>query len=319
VILTQMPDLPPRPLTPANAAFRRDFYSRWGREWAVIAGSARHAEYAPFEQALSVKTVSAGREHYFVDRRRITVTPGDYLVLNEGRRYSSLLESPQGATSFCLFFPFGAAARCWRETSQSPEQALDPPDIGASASGIAFTENLRPHDALVSPVLRFIRREVERGIRDDGWLEEQFQFLLVRLLRAEAKVARLPDRLACTRPSTRKELVRRLGRAVDYMRSNLQDEIRLAGLAREACLSPYHFLRMFRQLYGMTPVSYLRRLRTERALQLLDSTSLGIDEVAAQVGLTRLSLWRAIRREHGSSPDRVRRGIEAAQDFGARR
>jgi AraC-like DNA-binding protein len=318
VILTEMPDLPPRPLTAANAAFRRDFYSRWGREWAVIAGTARLAEYATFEQALSVKTVSAGREHYFVDRRRITVTPGDYLVLNEGRRYASLLESPQGATSFCLFYPFGAAARCWREMSQSPEQALDLPDVGPSA-GIGFTENLRPHDTLVSPVLRFIRREIERGVRDDRWLEEQLQYLLVRLLRAEARVARLPDRLDCTRSSTRRELVRRLGQAADYMRSNLQDEIRLADLARAACLSPYHFLRMFRQLYGITPVSYLRRLRTERALRLLDSTSLGIDEVAAQVGLTRLSLWRAIRREHGSSPGRIARRRGRLQDPGARR
>src|SRR5262245_52536681 len=105
-----MPDLPPRPETPANAAFRRDFYRRWGREWCVVTGSARRAEYAEFEQALSVKAVSSGREHYFVDRRRITVTTGDYLVLNEHRRYASLLESPHGATSFCVFYPFGAAA-----------------------------------------------------------------------------------------------------------------------------------------------------------------------------------------------------------------
>jgi hypothetical protein len=42
LILTNMPDLPPRPETPANASFRRDFYRRWGREWCVVAGSARH-------------------------------------------------------------------------------------------------------------------------------------------------------------------------------------------------------------------------------------------------------------------------------------
>jgi AraC family transcriptional regulator len=306
LILTQMPDLPPRPLTPSNASFRRDFYSRWGREWTVVAGSARYAEYAPFEQALSVKTVSAGREHYFVDRRRITVTPNDYLVLNEGRRYGSLLESPQVATSFCLFYPFGAAVRCRGEMSQSLEHALDRPDSETSGE-LAFTENLRPHDSMVSPVLRFIRREIERGTDDAGWLEEQFQYLLVRLLRGEAMVARLPDRLDCARPATRKELVRRLGWAVDYMRSNLHDEIKLAELARAARLSSYHFLRMFRQVYGTTPVGYLRQLRTQRALQLLDSTSLEVNEVAAQVGMTRLSLWRAIRRERGSSPSRNRR------------
>jgi AraC family transcriptional regulator len=306
LILTSMPDLPPRPETPANASFRRDFYRRWGREWCVVAGSARHAEYEVYEQALSVKMVSAGREHYFVDRRRITVTPNDYLVLNEGRRYGSLLESPQGATSFCLFYPFGAAERCAREMSRPLAQTLDAPEVELEG-GIAFSENLRPHDSLVSPVLRYIRREIERGTDDETWLGEQLHYLLVRLLRSEALVAALPERLDCARAATRKELVRRLGWAVDFMRSNLHEELSLERLAQAARLSSYHFLRMFRQVYGTTPVGYLRELRTQRAMHLLDSTTLEVNEIAAQVGMTRLSLWRAVRRERGTCPSATRR------------
>jgi AraC-like DNA-binding protein len=301
-----MPDLPPRPETAANAAFRRDFYRRWGREWCVVTGSARHAEYAEFEQAFSVKTVNSGREHYFVDRRRITVTPSDYLVLNEGRRYASLLESPRGATSFCVFYPFGAAALRSREMSQTLGQALDTLDVGSGGSPL-FVENLRPHDTLVSPVLRHMQREIGRGLRDENWLEEQCEFLLMRLLRTEAVVSLQPQRLACVRAATRRELARRLGWAVDCMRSNLEAELSLPQLAGVAHLSPYHFLRMFRQLYGQTPVAYLRDLRTARALELLDSTSFGIDEVAARVGMTRSSLLRTVKRELGKCPSKARR------------
>jgi transcriptional regulator GlxA family with amidase domain len=64
---------------------------------------------------------------------------------------------------------------------------------------------------------------------------------------------------------------------------------------------------MFRQLYGQTAVAYLRDLRTGRALELLDSTSLGIDDVAARVGMTRSSLLRAVRRELGKCPSKARR------------
>jgi AraC-like DNA-binding protein len=309
VIVTHMPDLPPRPETPANAAFRREFYRRWGREWCVVTGTARYAEYAEFEQAFSVKTVTAGREHYYVDRRRITVTPSDYLVLNEGRRYASRLESPERATSFCVFNPFGALARRSRELTQTPEQALDTLDVGVGETPLCV-ENLRPHDTLVSPVLRHMQREIERGLRDERWLEEQCEFLLMRLLRREAAVPAQQQRLTCTRASTRRELARRLGGAVDRMRSNLAAELTLAELAAVARLSPYHFLRMFRQLYGRTPVAYLRALRTERALALLVSTSLSMDEVAASVGMTRSALWRAVRSARGVSPTgaRVRKG-----------
>jgi len=156
-------------------------------------------------------------------------------------------------------------------------------------------------------VLRYIRREIERGTDDETWLGEQFQYLLVRLLRSEALVAALPERLDCARAATRKELVRRLGWAVDFMRSNLHEQLSLEQLAQAARLSSYHFLRMFRQVYGTTPVGYLRQLRTQRALHLLDATTLEVNEIAAQVGMTRLSLWRAVRRERGTCPSAARR------------
>lgn len=36
MILTEMPDLPPRPLTAANAAFRADYFARWGKENLIL-------------------------------------------------------------------------------------------------------------------------------------------------------------------------------------------------------------------------------------------------------------------------------------------
>ena len=47
MILRDQPDLPPRPLTPANADFRRRFYARWGHENAVILFCTRQAEFPP--------------------------------------------------------------------------------------------------------------------------------------------------------------------------------------------------------------------------------------------------------------------------------
>jgi hypothetical protein len=41
MILTTLPDLPPRPETAANAAFRRRFYVRWGHENAIVCGYGR--------------------------------------------------------------------------------------------------------------------------------------------------------------------------------------------------------------------------------------------------------------------------------------
>jgi hypothetical protein len=102
-------DLPPAPETRYNKAFREAFYSQWGKGNWIVCGWAHRAEYTRFRQNLSFKTVSDGTERYLVDGRRITVTDNTYLVLNEGREYSSILESPRRAFSFSIFVRPGLA------------------------------------------------------------------------------------------------------------------------------------------------------------------------------------------------------------------
>jgi hypothetical protein len=60
MILTELPDLPPRPETPANAAFRRDYVARWGKENTVLCGRSRLAEYPRVNHPLSIKMAWAG-------------------------------------------------------------------------------------------------------------------------------------------------------------------------------------------------------------------------------------------------------------------
>ncbi|MBZ5538496.1 MAG: AraC family transcriptional regulator [Acidobacteriia bacterium] len=68
---------------------------------------------------------------------------------------------------------------------------------------------------------------------------------------------------------TQKEYARRVNAALDFIDSNLAEEISLAKLASIACFSPYHFHRIFSALVGEPPAEYVRRLRLEKAAGLL--------------------------------------------------
>lgn len=303
MILTELPDLLPRPETPRNAAFRREFYRRWGRENCVISGSAHRAEYRVFRQMLSIKCVARGTEDYFIDRRRIRVTDGTWLVLNEGRAYGSLLEGPGEAYMFSIFFRPGLAREIAGGLRQSLSQALDSGPANSTFDA-EFAETLRHHDTSVSPVLRYIQREVALGMRDELWLEEQCQFLLTRLLRSQQRQRRPLEDISAMRPERRVELLRRLERAEDFMHARLPESISLQEIAAAAHISRFHFLRVFQSVYGVTPVAYLRDLRVRRALALLESTRHGVAEIAMSVGMSRVALWRALRARGYAKPQR---------------
>jgi AraC-like DNA-binding protein len=313
VILTELPDLPPRPPTARSAAFRRDFYRRWGHENCVVSGNAKRADYGFFRQTLSIKCVARGHENYFVDRRRITVSDDTFLVLNEGREYASSLNNPTQAYSFSIFFRPGIAQEIAGALRTPIDAALEDGPHSRLAS-IEFNESLRHHDSKITPVLRFIQRHVATGVRDEAWLEEQCQFLVERMILGQRPLTRLfgAEPGGTSRPR-RVEIARRLEWAADFMHSNLGSDITLEDIAAAARLSRFHFLRLFTSAHGRTPTAFLRELRMRRALALLGSTTLGISEIAWRVGMSRITLWRSLQSEKGAGARDLRRLEEASR------
>jgi AraC family transcriptional regulator len=104
----------------------------------------------------------------------------------------------------------------------------------------------------------------------------------------------------------------RIERVVDYVAEHLDDELDLETLAGVACLSPYHFHRIYRGLLGETVNETVRRLRLQRAaIDLLDR-ELSIERAAHRAGYqSQAAFTRAFRAEYGEPPARYRgaRGI----------
>ena len=94
-----------------------------------------------------------------------------------------------------------------------------------------------------------------------------------------------------------------LRRATDYINDNLHADLSLAELAATVSLSPYHFARIFKRAFGLSPHQYVIRQRVEQARQLLESTPQTVGEVAAAVGFyDQGHLARHMRRLLGVAP-----------------
>jgi len=92
------------------------------------------------------------------------------------------------------------------------------------------------------------------------------------------------QQLPPVKQSTKIELYKRLSYSMDYIHSGFCRAIELNTLAATACLSKYHFLRLFKLAYGLSPHQYIQQLRLEKAKQLLQDGSLAINDIADTLG-----------------------------------
>src|SRR6202140_5916775 len=92
-----------------------------------------------------------------------------------------------------------------------------------------------------------------------------------------------------------------------WIDANSHQEIDLEGVAGQAGISPFHFLRLFANVIGATPHQYLVRSRLRHAARLLADGELSITDVAYDVGFGDLSNFvRTFHRAAGVSPRRFR-------------
>ncbi|HVE06247.1 MAG TPA: AraC family transcriptional regulator [Paraburkholderia sp.] len=108
--------------------------------------------------------------------------------------------------------------------------------------------------------------------------------------------------------SQRSRYEARLQRVLDYIYEHLDEPLDVNRLADIACLSPYHWHRIYQGLYGETVATTVRRLRLHRAAGLLAYGTLPISEIATLSGYSSLqSFTRTFGAVYGMPPARYRK------------
>lgn len=87
-----------------------------------------------------------------------------------------------------------------------------------------------------------------------------------------------------------------------FIEASLAQPIELDEMAEVACMSRYHFIRVFQKVYGTTPRQYLRDLRIHKAKTLLKS-GLPVTQVCLDVGYASLPTFsKVFKQGTGFSP-----------------
>lgn len=243
----------------------------------------------PFEERQSdyfIAIVVAGSFQYHSASGRAVMTPGSLALGNAGQSFECAHE--HGTGDRCLSFGYGPA---YFERLAA--------DAGPRGTQPDFRLPRLPSLRVLSP---FIARALA-GLAESADLpwEELAVQLAAQTLHLAAD-GHLPDPGSAP-PSA----VARVTRTLRIIERHPHAGLTLGRLAREAGLSPFHFLRTFQRLTGVTPHQYVTRARLREAALRLTKNSAKIIDVALDCGFGDVSNFNhAFRAEFGVSPSGYR-------------
>ena len=137
----------------------------------------------------------------------------------------------------------------------------------------------------------------------DGGDPAELEESRLRLAGAVAAMLARPGRRP---PPPSRSDERRISAALHRIERDVHEPLSLAGLAGVAAMSPYHFLRTFRAVVGMTPHQYILHTRLHRAAVRLRRPTDSISAIAFDAGFNDLlDVQSPVCAHHGHKPERL--------------
>lgn len=253
-------------------------------------------------KAFSAKYVVQGSEWYQINGRRYEVREGEYIIGNTTADAHILIDSPKPVSGVCIDI----------DTQKLQEIiAYQYGDNDRFRSFLFEQEGMvnryKAHHTHLGYVIQHIERHFEAlsdGTRLLG--DDIFYSIGECIVKDHAQLFRQFCNLKSVRNETSRRLFDFIRDARHFIDHHFADDIGIAAIASEAKLSEYHFIRLFKKVWGVTPYQYVLRCRLEFAHALLVD-GVPASEAAHRSGFAdKCAFSKAFRNKFGVPPSAIR-------------
>ncbi len=247
-----------------------------------------------FDQPVLASMLQGKKVMHLHDRASFDFLPGESLILPA--RATMCIDFPEAQPdrpTRCLAMAISEEkVRQTVELMNETMPRLDGEVWQATDYSFRFTHDPGIHQILQRLLFLFTEDHPSKELFVNNMLQE----LMIRILRTDVREKHLSATTQAKRST-------RLGEAVTYIRTHLNQSIRVDTLSEKACMSPSHFYRVFKSEMGISPVDYINEERIRLATSLLQDPQRKIKEVYMECGFESRSYFnRLFKRKNRLSP-----------------
>lgn len=246
----------------------------------------------------SIKYILKGEEDYIVNGNRRKISSGNMLIVNDKSEASFKFAD---AEALSIFINPKIIRDCHYGLITGDTYLEDP--FSNEYEFIQFYDSVQNVDDDVRSYFDQLINNNNSTLTIDFFYELANQLIL-----SQNKLNRRINKISSKRITTRYETYRRLEIGREYIEANLHASFDLEVISQVSCLSKYHFIRLFKEVYNITPHRYylLKKLNIlHHRLSLLNSQD-SINDLILSFGFSNYSVfYKQFKQIYGVAPSSI--------------
>ncbi len=246
----------------------------------------------------SAKYVVVGNESYTINGKKHKVSSGEYIVGNETIDASILIDSQKPVTGICIDI--------------SKDKITEIIDYSFENNELFkkflfeqewVVNKYRVENTSLGYAINQIALKIEDIVNGKNYLSNEIFYTIAEcIVNDQEKIFSQFKDLKAVKDETNGRLLNFIYDSKNFIDSNFLENISLEEIAMESKLSQYHFIRLFKKVFKITPYQYIILKKIEYAKVLLNSGE-PIFEVAYKIGFSNpTNFSRAYKNYFGISP-----------------
>lgn len=258
-------------------------------------------------RGFSIRIVQDGQETYTVNGTTYQLNAGQYLLTQPQSRGAGLIDSRKSVSGMCIdILPdiMAQVANSWFYPEQDDPQQQP---FNLLQSGALKAHRLQANDTKLGHLLSQMGHSLTQQ-PDPELINQSLIYALAEgYLFDYQDILNQIKSINSVKTSTRKELHRRVNIGRDYIDAHFREAIDIAEVAQVAQVSEYHFFRLFKAVYGISPHQFILQKRLAFSKNLLLSGHCTVTDAAIASGFSDIySFSKAFKKQFGVAPSALK-------------